>query len=188
MEAPSSLGSGFASCAPFDEAKCAQAFSADKKTYVCSFSFWPLDLAQLNKPCVPILRSSIEGLLHHYFESCAPLPHNTVGCAASAQHAASELKNFKVVVFSLPELVFAYIFVVQRDLGKGDDRLLAAWRNTMLACPIEFHMCGPPDESHTIAFQYRENLAESYARKRYTAVQNMYNVKRAMDEIAKRDL
>ena len=111
--------------------------------------------------------------MQHYFKSCAPLPQTSVGCAASAQHAASELKHFKVVVASPPEPVFAYIFAVQRDLGKGDDRLLAAWRRTVLACPIEFHMCGSPDERHEIALQYRGNMAENYARTRYTAVQNM---------------
>ena len=57
----------------------------------------------------------------------------------------------------------------------------------MLACPIEFHMCGSPDESHEIAFQYKENLAENYARMRYTAVQKMHDIKRTMDEIAKRE-
>ena len=57
----------------------------------------------------------------------------------------------------------------------------------MLACPIEFHMRWSLDESHTIAFQYRENLAENYARMRYTAVQKMYDVKRTMNEIAKRE-
>ena len=101
-----------------------------------------------------------------------------VGCTVSAQLAASELKRFKVVVCSPLELVFAYIFAVQRDLGKGDDGLLVAWRRTMLACPIEFHMRGSPDERHTIAFQYRENMAENYASMRYTAVQKMYDVKR----------
>ena len=69
------------------------------------------------------------------------------------------------------ELVFAYIFAVQRDLGKGDDRLLVAWRRTMLACPIELHVRGSPDERHQIALQYRENPAENYARMRYTPVQ-----------------
>ena len=113
VEAPTNLVSGFASCDPVDEAKCAQAFSADKKTYYCSINFWSLDLAHWNTPSVPILRSTIEGLMQRYFKSCAPLPHTMVGCAASAQHAASELKLFKVVVVSSPELVFAYIFAVQ---------------------------------------------------------------------------
>ena len=31
LEAPSSLGTGFANREPFEEAKCAQAFSADTK-------------------------------------------------------------------------------------------------------------------------------------------------------------
>ena len=84
----------------FDEAKCAQAFSADK-TYACSTNFWSLDLAQLKTQIVPILMSFIEGL-----KSCAPMPHHIVGRAASAQHAVSELKNFKVVVCSPP---YAYI-------------------------------------------------------------------------------
>ena len=111
--------------------------------------------------------------MQHYFKGCAPLPHNIVGCATSAQHAAPELKSLKVVVASPPQLVFAYTFAVKRYLGKGDDRLLAAWRRTMLACPIEFHMCGSPDERHKFAFQYKENLAEIYARKRFTTVQKM---------------
>ena len=48
-------------------------------------------------------------------------------------------------------------------------------------------MCGSRDERHKITFQYRENLAENYARMRYTAVQKMYDVRRTMDEIAKRE-
>ena len=28
----------------------------------------------------------------------------------------------------------------------------------MLACPIEFHMCGSPEERHNIEFQYREGF------------------------------
>ena len=126
--------------------------------------------------------------MQQYFKSCAPLPQTIVGCAAFAQHAASELKNFKVVAVSPLELAFAYILAVQRGLGKGDDGLLVAWRRTMLACPVELHLCGSPDERRTIALQYRENLAGNYARMRYTAVQRMYDVKRTMDEIAKREL
>ena len=57
----------------------------------------------------------------------------------------------------------------------------------MLTCFIEFHVCGSPDESNTFAFQYKDNLAENYARMRYTAVQNMSDVKSAVDEITKRD-
>ena len=49
-------------------------------------------------------------------------------------------------------------------------------------------MCGSPEERHRSAFQYRENLAENYATMRYTAVQNMYDVQRTMDEIASASL
>ena len=187
LEAPSSLGTGFANREPFEEATCAQAFSADTWTYRCSNNFCQLDMAQLNTPSVPNLRSSIEGLMRHYFTTCAPLPQNMVGRASSAQHAASDASGYKVVAVSPLELVFAYIFAVQRDLSKGDDGLLVARRRTMLACPIEFHMRGSPEERHKIALQYRENLAENYATMRYTAVQKMYDVKRTMDEIAKRE-
>ena len=65
--------------------------------------------------------------------------------------------------------------------------MLVVWRRTMLACPIEFHMRGSPDERHKIAFQYRENLAENYARMTSTAVQTMYEAMRTLDEIAKRE-
>ena len=125
--------------------------------------------------------------MRHYFTTCAPLPHNIVGCASLAQHAASDVSAYKKVVASPPELVFAYIFAVQLGLSKGGDGLLAAWRRTMLACPIELHMCRSSEERHKITLQYRENLAENYAKMRYTAVQKMYDVKRSMDDIAKRD-
>ncbi len=93
-----------------------------------------------------------------------------------------------MVVFSPFELALAYIFAVQRDFGKG---MVGCWlisASTILACPIEFHTRGPLDERHYIAFQYRDKLAVNCTRVRYTAVHKMYDAKRRMEEIAKREL
>ena len=139
----------------------------------------------MNTPGIPILRSSINGLMSHYFKTPVSIPCTVVACTATAAAAADEIARRGVVASSPPEILFAFLFAVARDLKKGDDELLKKWRESMLACPVDFCLAGTDEERHKVALQYREDLAENYARMRYNSVQKMFDVKRTMEEMAK---
>ena len=170
---------------PFTVAGCEAGIKSPEKKYCCAINVWSLNLARLNTPGVPILRSSINGLMEHYFQRPVNIPCTVVACTATAAAAAGEIKVRGVVASSPPEILFAFLFAVARDLKKGDDELLKEWRKAMLACPVDFCLAGTDEERHKVALQYREDLAENYARMRYNSVQKMFDVKRTIDEMAK---
>ena len=170
---------------PFTVAACDAGLQSPEKKYCCAVNVWALSLARLNTPGVPILRSSIDGLMAHYFQRPAHIACAVVAYTANAAAAAAEIQARGVVASSPSEILFAFLFAVVRDLKKGDDELLSRWREAMLACPIDFCVAATDEARHKVALQYREDLAENFTRMRYNAVQKMFDVKRTIDEIAK---
>ena len=114
------------------------------------------------------------------FQRPVHIPCTVVACTATAVAAAGEINVRGVVASSPPEILFAFLFAVARDLKKGDDELLKQWREAMLACPADFRLAGADEERHKVALQYRADLAENYARMRYNSVQKVFDVKRTM--------
>ena len=132
-----------------------------------------------------MLRSSINGLMTHYFQRPTHVPCAVVACTATAAAAANAIQARGVVASSPPEVLFALLFAIARDLTKGGDELLKQWRDVLLACPIDFCAATTDEERRKVAVQYREDLADNFAWMRYNAAQKMIDVKRTIDEIAK---
>ena len=174
---------------PFTVAACEAGLKSPERKYCCAINMWSFNLARLNTPGVPILRSSIDALMEHYFQRPMNIPSaagcSVVTCTATAAAAAGEINVRGLVASSPPEILFAFLFAVARDLKKGDDELLKQWREAMLACPTDFYLALTDESRHKVALQHREDIAENYARMRYNSVQKMFDVKRTFDEMSK---
>ncbi len=147
---------------------------------------WSMNHLALSTQSVPLLKSSIQKLQDHYFRHPAVIPLDVVVCVDSADHAETAIAERSLLIRSAPEVVFAYLSAIHEALDKGDDALLAAWRQTMLACPVLFKCISNKDDQHRVTLQFREDLTQNYATMRYNAVQKMFDVKSSMDGLAAR--
>eukprot|EP00975_Prorocentrum_lima_P012303 2607604-Prorocentrum_lima.AAC.1 len=55
----------------------------------------------------------------------------------------------------------------------------------MLVFPVAFSLAMTEEDRHKVALKYRDDIGGDYDGMRYTSVQNMFDVKRAIDEMAK---
>ena len=177
---PSQIGEGLGMQDPFDIGKCKKGLDASGKAYKAAINIWSLDIMQLPTPGVPIMANAIQKLREHHFGQPAVLPLDIVVGVESSDAANKALQDRALKQVSAPELVFAYIEAVALDLKKGDEELMAKWRQTMLCCPCLFRKVESKDEMHQLSIQFREDLAQAYSSMRYTAVQNMFDIKSVM--------
>ena len=168
---PSQIGEGLGMQDPFDIGKCKKGLDASGKAYKAAINIWSLDIMQLPTPGVPIMANAIQKLREHHFGQPAVLPLDIVVGVESSDAANKALQDRALKQVSAPELVFAYIEAVALDLKKGDEELMAKWRQTMLCCPCLFRKVESKDEMHQLSIQFREDLAQAYSSMRYTAVQ-----------------
>ena len=164
----------------FGIGKCKKGLDASGKAYNVAINIWSLDIMQLPTPGVPIMRNASQKLREHHFGQLVVLPLDIVVGVESSDAANKALQDRALKQVSAPELVFAYIEAVALDLKKGDEELMAKWRQTMLCCPCLFRKVESKDEMHQLSIQFREDLAQAYSSMRYTAVQKMFDIKSVM--------
>lgn len=174
---------------PFSEAKCALAFSGGHVTvdgrnvFKAAVNIWAFNMTLLAVPGVPLLKSAVDRLQAHYFASPAPLPLDIVAAVTDGAAAAKGISERALRVASPPELLFAFIAAVHKDLATDDDARLSKWKDAMLTCPCAFVQVQASAELQLMALQGREDLAKNFETMRYTSVQKMFDVQSVAERI-----
>jgi len=170
---------------PFDPERCKVALAnLAGSGYRAAVNFWSFDVLFLPTTEVPIQPTAVKSLAQHHFAKPAVFPVDLVVGVTSTDEALDGITKKSLRLASPPELVFAYISAIGRDLKKDDDELLAAWRQTMLCVPCLFKIVVSDDDRHLMMVQFREDLSQNYATMRFSAVQKMFDVKSVMDRKA----
>ena len=165
---------------PFNEEKCKKALVSDGSRYRAGINFWDIDVLRLPVD-IPLVPASIRKFREHFFATPSVLPLDVVICVADAEQA---IASNKLRQLSPPEMLFAYIEAIALDIRTADDELLAKWRKTMLACPARFVVMSGDDDIHKLCVQLREDVSQSHATLRYSAIQRMFDVHAVMQRKA----
>ena len=163
----------------------AAAFShGEDSKYICAINFVWLDHLVLAMPHLPINEESVEALIQHYFHA-GPAPMNLqtsfhVACGSVA-NAEAAVQNHNLRLVSPPEMVFAIVKAVARDLKEGDPDKISEWCELLTCLPCTLHLVSGEDKRHLLAVQERENYAQNASSMRLTALQKLFDVQSVLD-------
>ena len=103
-----------------------------------------------------------------------------VACS-SAANAVDAAAAQKLRLVSPPEMVFAILLAVARDVQAQDPDKIAEWRDLLTGVPCTMHFLNGEDKRHIFAVQQRENYAQNANSMRLTALQKLFDVQSVME-------
>ncbi len=153
-------------------------------SYKSAINMWWVDFGALPMPHVPVVMPAVERFMEHHFSTPRTLPMDLLIGVVDHAECQQGIQTLKLRQLTSPELLFAFLLSVERDLGKSDENTNAAWRAAMRSTPAEFTVCTNVNDWHLRAFQFREDVSANHAGMRMSAVQKMFDVKATMDRLA----
>ena len=103
-----------------------------------------------------------------------------IACS-SAANAVDAVAAQKLRLVSPPEMVFAILLAVARDVQAQDPDKIAEWRDLLTGVPCTMHFLNGEDKRHIFAVQQRENYAQNANSMRLTALQKLFDVQSVME-------
>ena len=157
--------------------KCAFALKGQHHTYKAANNLFSIDLTRLGHGSkVPILRTNINELRSHFFETPAPLPMDVWVAVSDPDDVVAELATNKATRISPPEILYAFLDAVARDVQNEDEERCKVWRDAIVSAPFKFELIASEDDRHIATMQAREDMTKRHNTMRWSPIQKMYDI------------